>query len=127
MHERPRHCVYRDLSNVVRAISKLYVSRSALRADLFVDKLFDLLDRLSRRRRTGIPLDETFGLALEERELYLASCLAIVLDEPVDVGSRMSLISGALRQITGGNSTRSPRSSARTGLPSAIASSVCQY
>jgi hypothetical protein len=55
-----------------------------------VDKLYDLLHCLSRCGCTGIPLDETFGLALEECELYLTACLAVVLDEAVDVGAGMS-------------------------------------
>src|SRR6266478_4363927 len=55
-----------------------------------------LLHRSSRRRRTGIPLNEALGLALEECELYLTSCLPIVLDEAIDVGAGMSLIPCAL-------------------------------
>ena len=87
MRERPRHCVYRGPSSVVTVISKLCVSRAALPTDLIVNKLFDFVHRSSGRRRTGIPLDETFGLALEEREPFLASCLAVALDEAIDDGS----------------------------------------
>jgi hypothetical protein len=68
----------------------LYRSSRFLPTDLFVDKLYDLLHCLSRCGSTGIPLDETFGLALEECELYLTACLAVVLDEAVDVGAGMS-------------------------------------
>src|SRR5512132_2802889 len=62
-----------------------------------VDKFDDLLHRLSRCGRACISLDETFGLALEERELYPTSCLPIVLDEAIDVGTGMSLIACALK------------------------------
>src|SRR4030095_10424216 len=55
-----------------------------------VDKFDDLLHRLSRCGCTGIPLDETFGLALEKCELYLASSLPVVHDEAIDVRAGMS-------------------------------------
>src|SRR4030095_14567641 len=99
MRERPGHCVYRGVSTAATPVSRLFVSplEPSLSADLSVDKFDDLLHGLSRRRRTGISFDETFGLALEECQFYLASCLAVVLDKAIDVGAGMSLIACALK------------------------------
>src|SRR4029453_12395134 len=99
MRERPGHCVYRGVSSAAPPVSGLFASplEASLPADLSVNKLDDLLHRLSRRRRTGISFDETFGLALEECELYLPACPAVVLDEAIDVGAGMSLIPCALK------------------------------
>jgi hypothetical protein len=99
MREGPGHCVYRDVSSAATPVSRLFASllEPSLPADLSVDKLYYLLHRLSRCGCTSIPLNETFGLALEECELYLASRLALVLDEAIDVGAGMSLIACALK------------------------------
>jgi hypothetical protein len=62
---------------------------------LLVDKLYNLLHRLGRWRRSRIPLDETFGLAFEQLKLYLITCLAAVHHEAVDASARMSDVTDA--------------------------------
>src|SRR5438132_80898 len=57
--------------------------------DLLVDELDDLRDRLPAGWRRRAPRDEPLGRALVQLELDLASRLAIVHDEAIEVRARM--------------------------------------